>query len=473
MPAPLILWFRRDLRLTDNPALVAALASGHKPVALYILDESEPMKPGGASRWWLHHSLAALGEAIARQGGRLVLRRGEPAAILEALVAETGAGAVYWNRCYEPHAVERDRAIKAALGARGLDARSFNASLLFEPHSIASKSGEPYRVFTPFWRTCLSADEPASPLPAPRRVPWLADVRSDALEDWALLPQKPDWAGGLRAAWTPGEAGARKQLTAFVGRIARYAAERDRPDREGTSGLSPHLRFGEIGPRQVWHAVRAAHGHDSAAEKFLSELGWREFNHHLLFHFPEIASRNLRREFDRFPWARDRRALDAWQRGRTGYPIVDAGMRQLWQTGWMHNRVRMIAASFLVKHLMRRWQDGAAWFWDTLVDADLANNAGGWQWVAGSGADAAPYFRIFNPVLQGGKFDPEGDYVRRFVPELERLPARWIHQPWAAPAEVLAEAGIVLGKTYPAPLVDHDAARKRALEAFASIRQAA
>ena len=473
MSAPLIIWFRRDLRLTDNPALAAATASGRPLVALYILDESEALPPGGASRWWLHHSLSSLHDDLVRCGGGLVLRRGRPGDILEALIAETGAEAVYWNRCYEPHAVARDRAIKAALTTRGLDVRSFNASLLFEPTTIAGKSGEPYKVFTPFWRTCLATEEPAPPQAPPRAAVWLAPAAGDVLEQWELLPTAPDWAGGLRAAWAPGEAGARERLAGFLGRLAGYVEERDRPDRDATSGLSPHLHFGEIGPRQVWHAVRASGGHNAAAEKFLAELGWREFNHHLLFNTPESATRNRRREFDRFPWRSDAEALRAWQRGRTGYPIVDAGMRQLWQTGWMHNRVRMIAASFLVKHLLLRWQDGAAWFWDTLVDADLANNANGWQWVAGSGADAAPYFRIFNPVLQGEKFDPDGAYVRRFVPELARLSSCFIHRPWSAPAEVLAGSGVILGRTYPRPIVDHATARQRALQAFAGIRQAA
>jgi deoxyribodipyrimidine photo-lyase len=473
MSAPLILWFRRDLRLTDNPALAAACASGRPLVALYILDDSDTAQSGAASRWWLHHGLSAIDCELSRLGGCLVLRRGHPAEILETLIAESGAEAVYWNRCYEPHAVARDRTIKTALMARGLDVRSFNASLLFEPTAIARKSGEPYKVFTPFWRACRAIEEPEPPQPAPRAIRWAASVTGDALESWALLPMAPDWAAGLRAAWVPGEAGARQRLADFVGRLASYADERDRPDREATSALSPHLHFGEIGPRQVWHAVRSAGDHDAAAEKFLAELGWREFHHHLLFHVPESATHNLRREFDRFPWSSDARALRAWQHGRTGYPIVDAGMRQLWQSGWVHNRVRMITASFLVKHLMLRWQEGAAWFWDTLVDADLASNSGGWQWVAGSGADAAPYFRIFNPMLQGEKFDPDGTYVRRFVPELARLPARFIHQPWNAPAETLAEAGIELGRTYPHPIVDHGAARQRALQAFAGIRQAA
>ncbi len=476
MPAaPLILWFRRDLRLTDNPALAAAVASGRPIVPIYILDET-PGAPliGGASRWWLHHSLAALARDLAARGATLVLRRGLAAAVLDELIATTGAGAVYWNRCYDPEAVSCDTALKAALAARGLEARSFNAALLFEPQAIATTAGEPYRVFTQFWKTCLHAPEPAAPVAAPSRLePRRGAMTSDSLETWRLLPRAPDWSVGLRTAWTPGEDSALRRLDAFLDQaLGVYATARDLPDRQGTSRLSPHLHFGEIGPRQVWHAARIRAGSGAGVDRFLAELGWREFSHHQLFHFPHLATRSLRPEFERFPWARDEHLLRAWQRGRTGYPIVDAGMRELWQTGWMHNRVRMIVASFLVKDLLQPWTDGAAWFWDTLVDADLANNAAGWQWVAGCGADAAPYFRVFNPVLQGEKFDPAGDYVRRFVPELGRLPPAWIHKPFQAPPDVLAAAGIVIGESYPRPLVDHGAARARALAAFAGLRRA-
>jgi len=472
---PIIVWFRQDLRLTDNPALAAAAASGAPVVALYILDEGGGWAPGGASRWWLHHSLAALAAALERRGGRLVLRRGPAAAVLDALIAETGAAAIHWNRCYEPEAVARDTGIKAGLEARGVAVRSFDAALLFEPWTVATRAGEPFRVYTPFWKACLAAPEPPQPAPAPRHVPGpAAGPAGDALADWSLLPMTPDWAGGLRAAWTPGEAGAVRRLESFLERaVARYKGDRDRPDLPGTSRLSPHLHFGEIGPRQVWHAIRAATAGGAGVESFLSEIGWREFSHHLLFHFPTLPDRNWRPEFDAFPWRHDPAALAAWQRGRTGYPLVDAGMRELWTTGWMHNRVRMVVASFLVKHLLIDWRAGADWFWDTLVDADLANNAASWQWVAGCGADAAPYFRIFNPVIQGERFDPSGSYVRRWVPELARMPDAFVHKPWAADAVTLAGAGLRLGETYPRPIVDHATARDRALAALASLKGAA
>jgi deoxyribodipyrimidine photo-lyase len=476
MAGPTIVWFRQDLRITDNPALRAALARG-PVVQLYIHDDATPgaWKWGGASRWWLHHSLASLGRSLRERGGALVLRQGPAESVLDAVIAETGADAVAWNRCYEPFAIERDTRIKAALTTRGLAVESHNAALLHEPWTITNKSGEPYKVYTQFWKSCLARGEPDQPLPAPARIAMPARMpRSETLEGWGLLPTRPDWAGGLRESWNPGEVGAAGLLDAFLsGALGAYRADRDRPDLDVTSRLSPHLHWGEISPRQIWHRTRAVAGASPGVDKFFSELGWREFSAHLLFHFRDLPLRNLRRDFDSFPWSQDAGALRIWQRGRTGYPIVDAGMRQLWRTGWMHNRVRMIVASFLVKDLLVPWQDGAAWFWDTLVDADLANNSASWQWVAGCGADAAPYFRVFNPVLQGEKFDPSGDYVRRYVPELARLPNEYVHQPWAAPADVLQAAGVVLGATYPNPIVDHGAARTRALNAFGAIRNAA
>lgn len=470
--SPAIVWFRQDLRLADNPALAAACARGGPVLCLYILDELEAWPMGGASRWWLHQSLAALSADLRARGATLILRRGPAQSVLGALAAETAAGAVYWNRCYEPAAIARDTEVKTALKDQGLEVRSFNAALLFEPWEIRTKTGDFYKVFSAFWRACALAGAPAPPQPAPGAIrPPQALPQGDDLTDWGLTPVKPDWAGGLRAAWTPGEAGALERLDAFLGGpVNHYRTDRDRPDRPHTSGLSPHLHFGEIGPRQVWAATRARGGDSTDAEKFLAELGWREFSHHLLFHVPTLPERNLREAFDAFPWLDDPAALDAWRQGRTGYPIVDAGMRQIWTTGWMHNRVRMIVASFLVKDLLLPWQAGEAWFWDTLVDADLAANSASWQWVAGSGADAAPYFRVFNPVLQGEKFDPDGDYVRRWVPELARLPGAWIHKPWLAPPLTLEGAGIRLGTSYPRPIVDHAAARDRALAAFAKIR---
>ena len=475
--APIILWFRQDLRLQDNAALHAALAKRRPIVPVYIFDEAgEGAWPaGGASRWWLHHSLAALDASLRARGSRLILARGESGEMLSELITATGADAVYWNRRYEPAAIARDKTIKADLIAVGVEAKSFNSALLFEPHTISNKQGKPFQVFTPYWRHCLTQviDVPvtikAGLLPAPET--WPSSVE---LDDLSLLPAIT-WDAGFHEAWKPGEAGAQAQLKLFVVRsMAAYEDKRNLPAESGTSRLSPHLHFGEIGPRQVWAAVRAL-SKDSGvfppsrgAQVFLSESGWREFAHHLLFHFPRTPEQPLREDFKRFPWAEDATGekLRAWQRGRTGYPIVDAGMRELWRTGWMHNRVRMIVASFLVKHLRLSWTHGAAWFWDTLVDADLASNTLGWQWSAGCGADAAPYFRIFAPVLQGEKFDSAGDYVRRWVPEIAKLPDTFLHAPWTAPASVLAQAGVSLGANYPAPIVDHATARAEALAAF-------
>lgn len=479
-----ILWFRQDLRLEDNPALTAAIARGGPIVPVYVLQpasgETWPM--GAAARWWLHHSLQALDEGLRARGSRLIIVRGDAPACLLPLASRVGAGAVYWNRRYEPAAIRSDTALQAASGAAGLQAQSFNAALLFEPFAIANKQGRPFQVFTPFWRHCLTLPVPPPGRRVPRSLPvpatWPASVGIDAL---GLLPRSP-WDAGFRKQWQPGEAGARRRLRRFVADVMEaYAGARDLPAREGTSRLSPHLHFGEIGPRQVWAEV--AEGARASgvfppgrgAAEFLRELGWREFAHHLLYHFPDTTDRPLRAQFSAFPWAEDAAGvkLRAWQRGRTGYPIVDAGMRELWATGWMHNRVRMIVASFLVKHLRLSWTHGAAWFWDTLVDADLANNTLGWQWSAGCGADAAPYFRVFHPVRQGEKFDADGAYVRRWVPELGKLPDAVIHQPWAAAPAVLASAGVVLGQTYPRPIVDHATARAEALAAFQRMRAAA
>jgi len=472
--APVIWWVRQDLRLVDNAALAAALATGSPVIPLYVHDETSPgaWAPGGAGRWWLHHSLASLGADLAARGARLVLRRGDARRVVPAVAAESGARAVFAGQLYEPWARVRDSDVAAALAAAGVAIEGARTALLFEPWDIRTKTGGPYGVYTPFSRACFQAPAPAQPKPAPERIPSAAaHLPSDALEDWALLPKRPDWAGGLRETWQPGEAGAAARLERFLARaLGRYDAERNRPDIEGTSGLSPHLHWGEISPAAVWHAAAAAGAaHGAATETFLKELLWREFSHHLLWHRPEMPEEPLKQAFLSFPWRNDPAALRAWQRGRTGYPIVDAGMRQLWHTGWMHNRVRMITASFLVKHLLLPWQEGEAWFWDTLVDADLAANSASWQWVAGSGADAAPYFRIFNPVLQGEKFDPDGAYVRRWIPELARLPASVIHRPWEAAPLLLAEAGVTLGRTYPLPIVEHGAARARALAALARI----
>lgn len=480
--APVIVWFERDLRLADNPALAEAAASGRPILPLFVLDDEAPGRwsPGGASRWWLGQSLAALAADLRRLALPLLLRRGPAERIVPAVAAEAGAALVTWNRRYDPWSRARDGAVKAALGASGIDARSRNGACLREPWEVRTGQDEPYRVFTPFWRTLRAMGSPGKPLPAPARddVKAAGAMDGDQLEDWQLAPTKPDWAGGLRRTWQPGEAGARQRLKTFLDEgLAGYREGRDRPDQAGTSMLSPHLHFGELSPRTAWAAVEEAIAADPACsaggEAFLRELGWREFCCQLLFHHDTLPERPLRPEFADMPWRTASRDLAAWQRGRTGYPIVDAGMRQLWETGWMHNRVRMIVASFLVKDLLIPWQAGEAWFWDTLVDADLANNAANWQWVAGCGADAAPFFRIFNPVLQGRKFDPDGAYVRRFVPELARLPDDRIHEPWKAPRDVLARAGIELGRDYPLPIVDHGAARERALAALDALKRSA
>ncbi|SMH59034.1 cryptochrome/photolyase family protein [Azospirillum agricola] len=474
IPAPTIVWFRNDLRLADNPALTEAVRSGAPVLPVYILEDpaGDPWPMGGASRWWLHGSLERLGEACARLGSPLLLRRGEAVRVLTGLIDETGADRVLWNRRYAPALAARDRAVEEALTERGVEAAHFNAGLLAEPWTVTTKTGGSYKVFTPFWRGVAPTLDLLQPSRAPKRLTGPAKpVASDRLGEWALRPAKPDWAGGLRDAWTPGEDAALERFADFLdGPVAAYPAERDRPAHDGTSALSPRLAFGEIGPRQIWHAARhAADARPELAggvEVFLREIGWREFNHHLLHQAPHLPDQPFNTRFAGFPWRTDPDGMAAWRRGRTGYPIVDAGMRQLWQTGWMHNRVRMIAGSFLIKDLLLPWQEGERWFWDTLVDADLANNAGNWQWVAGCGADASPFFRIFNPVLQGEKFDPDGAYVRRFVPELERLPARWIHKPWEAPADILRKAGVRLGEDYPHPVVDHGEARDRALALY-------
>lgn len=473
---PVIVWFRDDLRLSDHPALTAAVRMGRPLICLYVLDEESPgARPlGGAARWWLAQSLRALDAALARLGQRLVLRRGSSADAVPALAREAYAETVFWNRRYDRPGIAADDQVIARLRRLGVSGGTFPGGLLVEPHRVMTRTGEPMKVFTPFWRRVLSLGNPRDPLPTPASLPPAVTIASDSLDDWQLEPRKPDWAGGLRDSWNPGEAAAREKLTAFLNKIRGYADERDRPDRLATSRLSPHLRFGEISPTEIFCAARFAADEGRApardADKFLSELGWREFSYYLMHHFPDLATRNFQPRFDEFPWRADSNDLRAWQTGTTGFPIVDAGMRELRHTGWMHNRVRMIVASFLTKHLLMDWRHGEAWFWDTLVDADPANNAAGWQWVAGSGADAAPYFRIFNPVLQGEKFDPDGAYVRRWVPELARLSNRFIHKPWTASPLDLAAAGVHLGKTYPQAIVDHETARKRALAALSTIR---
>ncbi|HET7315280.1 deoxyribodipyrimidine photo-lyase [Salinisphaera sp.] len=479
MKKRVILWFRRDLRLADNPALHAALAGDFDsivPVFIHAPDELGDEAPGGAQSVWQHFSLAALDASLQGLGSRLVIRHGPTIAALDTLIEESGARAVYWNRLYDPHTIARDRQVKRHLEDRGLETASFKALLLHEPWTVSTRQNTPYKVFTPFWKAIR--DEPAgNPLPAPSRLPevW-SRLGSVALSELGLLPDIR-WDERIRETWTPGEDGAHARLEAFVSKtLPEYRDSRERPARHGTSYLSAHLHFGEIGPRQVVHRVEEwlhEHGREADrthAETFLSEIGWREFAHHVLFHFPNTPSEPLDERFKHFPWANDDEALQAWQDGRTGIPMVDAGMRELWATGYMHNRLRMTVASFLTKNLRIAWQHGERWFWDTLVDADLANNTLGWQWAAGCGADAAPFFRIFNPARQGERFDADGAYVRRWVPELAELPNKHIHEPWAAPERILDDAGVALGETYPKPIVDLKASRKEALEAFDRIK---
>ena len=472
---PVIVWFRQDLRLADNPAFSAAVAMDAPVLPVYVLDDDSAAKHrmGAASRWWLHESLTAL-DADLDHG--LVCARGDAYRRILQLAQDVDALGVFWNRCYEPWRIDRDKRIKAKLLGAGHLVRSFNGSLLFEPPHITKRDGTPYRVFTPFYRKgCLGgAPAPRKPLPAADEYSIYRAGEAATIADLELKPAI-EWYREMAEVWQPGERGAAERLHAFLDAGLRgYADGRDRPDKEHVSRLSPHLHFGEISPHTVWQAAgRLASGElANDVDKFLSELGWREFSYYLLYYWPTLPEINLQKKFDRFPWRVDDEALARWQRGLTGYPIVDAGMRQLWRTGFMHNRVRMICGSFLVKNLLLDWRCGERWFWDTLVDADLANNSAGWQWIGGCGADAAPYFRIFNPVSQGQKFDPAGAYVRHFVPEIAGLPDDYLHRPWEAPADVVEAAGIRLGEDYPLPIVDLKASRERALEAFRSLTAA-
>jgi deoxyribodipyrimidine photo-lyase len=476
---PCIVWFRNDLRISDHPALHAAASTGRPVICLYVFDEisrSPGARPlGGASRWWLAQSLRSLQKSLEAVGSALVLRKGLAARVIAEAAREAGAIAVFWNEIAQAPRQAEANAVTAALNEIGVTSQSYPGDLLASPAEVRTKDGRGLRVFTPFWRRVRALGDPPKPLPAPDSLRAGPSLAGDAVENWHLEPTRPDWAGGLRETWTPGEFAGQRRLRSFLeAGVAGYANGRDRPDQNHTSGLSPHLQFGEVSPRQVWQAAHFAAAERPALsgdiDKFLSELGWREFCHHLLFDVPDIASRNLQPSFDAFPWKRDEEALAAWQRGQTGYPIVDAGMRELWHSGVMHNRVRMVVASFLVKHLLIDWREGEKWFWDTLVDADPASNPANWQWVAGCGADAAPYFRVFNPVLQGEKFDPDGAYVRRWVGELAQLPVKLIHRPWGAAPIELKSAGIDLGKTYPDPIIDHGKGRERALKAHAKVR---
>ena len=460
-------WFRQDLRLADNPALAKA-ASHNFVLPIYISDNSdaEQWNIGAASRCWLHHSLASLNMSIE---GNLAFYQGEPLEIFKTLVDKFDIEAVYWNICFEPWQMARDEKIAAFLRSRNISVASTNASLLWLPAAINKTDGTPFKVFTPFYRKgCLNEIEPRKPLKAPSCV-FVQDDESAKLSELELLPNE-NWHQTLVQYWQIGEVGAQTRLKDFIAKgLFSYKEGRNFPAKPCVSRLSPYLHFGEISPNQLWYTIRNL-ADDSNVDHFCSELGWREFSYNLLWHNSELPTKNLQSKFDFFPWQYNEQWLTAWQQGRTGIPMVDAGMRELWQTGFMHNRVRMIVGSFLVKNLRMHWQHGERWFWDTLFDADLANNSASWQWIAGCGADAAPYFRIFNPVTQGQKFDPHGEYVRRFIPELAALPDTYLFNPWQAPASVLEQAGIELGVTYPLPIVDLKQSREEALEAFQSLK---
>jgi deoxyribodipyrimidine photo-lyase len=472
------MWFRRDLRLSDNPALAAAInAAGSRVICVYIRETNDSLREiGGASKWWLDKSLRSLTSQIEKLGGRLILRSGDAETQLADILTETGAAAVFWNRRYDLAGREIDAGIKSSLKAKSIKTESFNGSLLTEPWPQTTGSGGYYKVYSPYWRAVQASYQ--SPLPAAQ--PSALDdpgIGSDSLDDWDLHPSRPDWSTGFDRIWRPGESNAHNLLEDFLsGPVDAYGEDRNRPDVEdGTSSLSPHLAFGEISPAQIWRAtmsrIEAREIDEKNGRKFLSEVAWRDFSYVLLFHNPDLGTENYKADFDLMPWQDDGAQLKAWQTGQTGYPIVDAGLRQLWHTGWMHNRVRMIVASFLTKHLLIHWRRGEEWFWDTLVDADPASNSASWQWTAGSGADAAPYFRIFNPITQGEKFDETGDYVRKWCPELSRLPRKYLYQPWEAGPLILREAGITLGETYPHPIVDHKTGRERALTAYQTLKE--
>ena len=465
-----LIWFRQDLRLVDNPAFFEACTHHQRVIPIYIFEEKSSVL-GEAQSWWLHHSLLALSASLATQFGlKLILRKGKSLDIILDLVKTLGVEAIYWNRCYEPHNIIRDKGIKATLQENSIGAFSFNGSLLNEPWTIHNKSGDFFKVFTPYWKTARQALTPQTEKLVTHN-PTSVEVISEQLEDWTLLPQL-DWASQFSDFWTPGEAGAQQKLNEFITRsLNGYKTHRDIPEKRATSLLSPHLHFGEISPLTILRAVEFnkldSHADLTGAEHFLMELGWREFSYYLLYHVPSLPYENFKKAFNAFRWENDDSLLKRWQQGMTGYPLVDAGMRELWKTGYMHNRVRMITASFLTKHLLIDWRLGADWFLDTLVDADLANNSASWQWVAGCGADAAPYFRIFNPVLQSRKFDPNGTYIRRWVPELASLNNKTIHAPWET-----ENATSIYNKTnYPKPIINHSEARSKALDYYHQLKE--
>lgn len=473
-----IVWFRNDLRLHDHAALAAAAETGARIFPVYILEDEVAggRKLGGASKWWLDKSLKSLRSDISERGGKLICRKGDASKIIAQLVKDCDADAVYWGRRYSQPERDQDADIKQALKDDGIEAKSFNTTLLTEPWSYETTSGGYYKVFTPYWRAVKSSYSAPDPMSAPDTFAGVG-IDSDTIEDWGLHPTRPDWSTGFDDLWTPGEAGAKERLSDFLdGPVRSYDDSRNRPDiDDGTSGLSPHLRHGEISPATIWRAVmgRINRGlkEEDSAWTFLSEVVWREFSYVLLYHNPDFGTENYNKKFDKMAWRSSDGDLERWQAGQTGYPIVDAGMRQLWETGWMHNRVRMIVASLLTKHLLLDWRKGEDWFWDTLVDADPASNAAGWQWTAGSGADASPYFRVFNPITQGQKFDKTGDYVRRWCPELSKLPDKHLHAPWEAKRDVLEKAGVKLGETYPRPIIEHAKGRERALNAWEELKE--
>jgi deoxyribodipyrimidine photo-lyase len=470
-----IVWFRRDLRLHDNPAWNAAVKSGCEIIPFYTHSPSEEGKwrHGAASNWWLHHALQDLSNQLASYGLTLTLRNSDTAiAALTALTKEVTVKAIYWNRCYEEQSVKRDTLIKETLSNDGISVRSFNGNLLFDPLEITNKSGSPYKVFTPFWKSCLTLV-----IPRPETITFQQTetsphncLESDGLDSFALLPKIP-WDSEMNAFWQPTRSGGKKLLKQAIAKSSDYQDLRDIPSTDGTSRLSPYLHFGQISPAEFHHEVLTrCTAKDHAQTGILRQLFWREFSAHLLYHFPHTHDQPLRNEYQNFPWNFDTDLLEKWQRGQTGYPIVDAGMRQLWKTGWMHNRVRMVTSSFLVKHLLQPWQEGAHWFWDTLVDADLANNTQGWQWIGGCGADASPYFRVFNPILQSKKFDPTAAYIKKWIPELSEVPAKLIHAPWEMEPLELAAAGVKLGTDYPEPIIGHQEGRKQALDAYSKFK---
>ncbi len=478
MTEPIIIWFRQDLRRGDHPALSAAYEQGASIIPLYILDDenADEYKIGAAGRVWLHHALDSLNKDLS---GHLVLVKGDARKILPDLIEKTGAKAVYWNRCYEPWRIQRDKDIKSSLESYDIEVKSFNGSLLWEPWTIKNKSGEPYKVFSPYYRKgCLASGGPNEPCSAPDRLTYgNAENLSLDLTDLDLLPvDEGNWHQTSIQDWVISEDGAQDRLNEFLeDGLKGYKEGRNNPAEDHVSRLSPYLHWGHISPRQVWHGAKSyAHAHDIPSrdiDHFCSELAWREFSYSLLYHFPDLPKKNLQDKFDHFPWREPtEEEMNRWRYGQTGYPIVDAAMRELYQTGYMHNRCRMVVGSFLVKHMLCHWHYGEKWFWDCLFDADLANNSASWQWIAGSGADAAPYFRIFNPMTQGEKFDCDGEYIRHYIHELKDLPQKYLNKPWEAPKETLEKAGVILGETYPEPMVDHMAARERALAAFQSLK---